>query len=273
MERLGKIMILDWLSLTLPVEKTTHEQQARDNMLTAIYNSDEEFAFWLFQQEKRYASPRRPYCIARQWGHIIAFAGINIDHCLLELSGQACEKLRSVNLLDNVLSIKKARFTRIDVAIDIPDITPDEIIKEGYSDRFRTHSRMSSDTGITHYVGSPKSERYARVYRYNEPHPRSSLCRIEMVHRKRYARIIHEEIMTNGLMTAGIKALSSYEFSHNAVPTDETQALDTVAIIKGDQKTVYWLIAQVAPAFRRLVLDGTIAEPEAFFREHFIPKR
>lgn len=266
-------MILDWLSLTLPVEKTEHEQLARDNMLSAIYESDESFAFWLFQQDKRYASPRRPYCIARQWGYITAFAGININHCLLEVSGQGCEKLRENGLLENVLSIQKARLTRIDVAIDIPDITPDEIVNEGYSERFRTHSRIASDTGVTHYVGSPKSERYARVYRYNEPHPRSNLCRVEMVHRKRYARILHEEILSNGLMCAGIKALSSYDFQHGAIPTDTTQALDTVAIIKGDQKTVYWLIAQVAPAFRRLVVDGTIAEPEAFFREHFMPKK
>lgn len=265
-------MILDWLSLTLPVEKTAHEQQARDNMLEALYSSDEEFVFWLLQQEKRSANPRRPYCIARQWGHIIAFAGINIDHCLVEVSGQGCEKLRTAHLLEHVLSFKNARFTRIDVAIDIPEVTPDEIVTDGYSERFRTHSRIASDTGVTHYIGSVKSERYARVYRYSEPHPRSNLCRVEMVHRKRYARIIHEEILSNGLITAGIKALSSYAFGNVSIPTDKTQVLDTVAIIKGDQKTVYWLIAQVAPAFRRLVIDGTIAEPEKFFREYFMPK-
>lgn len=266
-------MILDWLSLTLPVEKTEHEPRARDEMLQAIYDSDEDFAFWLFQQPKSYATPRRPYCVARQWGHVTAFAGINIDHCLLEISGQGCSELRRKDLMDKVINLKNAKFTRIDVAIDIEGVTPDEIVKMGYSERFRTHSRIESQTGVTHYVGSPKSERYARVYRYNKPHPRANLCRVELVHRKRYARILQQAIIEQGLIQAGVSALTSYDFKHERVPTDKSQALDTIAIIKGDQKTVYWLIAQVAPAFRRLVVDGTIANPEEFFREHFLPER
>jgi DNA relaxase NicK len=265
-------MILDWLSFTLPVEKTDNEQIARDRMLVAIYDAEEEFAFWLFQQDKKPMYARRPYAIARQWGNVAAFAGVNIDHTLIEVSGQGCEELRRANMLDRVLSAKKAHFTRIDIAIDIPDITPDEIIEDGYSDAFRTHSRIASDTGVTHYVGSMKSERYARVYRYNEPHPRSSLCRIEMVHRKRYAKIIHDAIQKKGLLDAGMSALAAYKFKHAGLPQHKTELLDTIAIIKGDQKTIYWLLAQVAPAFRRLVVAGSIPEPERFFREHFLPK-
>lgn len=265
-------MIIDWLSWTKNVQPTSNEQIARDRLLDAIHE-DEEFAFWLWQLDKRTAAPRRPYCIARQWGHIRAFAGVNINHVLFEVSGQGCDQLREAGMLDRVLDLQNTRFTRIDVAFDILGVSPDEIIETGYSGAFKAHSRMQSQTGITHYVGSPKSERYARVYRYNDPHPRANLCRIEIVHRKRYARILARAIKEEGLTSAGLSALASYKFKHDKVPVGANDVLATVAIIKGDQKTVHWMIAQVAPAFRRLVLDGTITDPMAFFNEHFVPTR
>lgn len=264
-------MIIDWLSFTLPIKPTNNDLEASNRAYKALSEYVEPFADWCYAQDVKAVSARRPYCNAIRWGDCVCYSGVNIDHVLVEISGKGCENLRDAKLLNGLLKTVEPSVTRIDIAYDIKKVTPDEIVAKGYSERFRTHSRIASDTGVTHYVGSVKSERYARVYRYSEPHPRHELCRIEIVHRKRYARILAAAINDRGLMETGIAALSSYGFKHKAVPTDPEKALQTVAIIKGDQKTLRWLIAQCAPAFKRLVIDGTITEPNEFFDRYFLP--
>lgn len=264
-------MIVDWISFTLPITPTSDDLTANNRAYLAMSEYVEPFANWCYAQDVKMTGTRRPYCNCIRWGDCAVFSGVNIDHILIEVSGRGCEALRNAQLLDSLLATVKATVTRIDIAIDINDLKPDEIIANGYSDRFRTHSRIESDTGITHYVGSVKSERYARVYRYNKPHPRSELCRVEIVHRKRYAKILATAIAEQGLMKAGLAALSSYGFQHPSVPTNSESVLETVAIVKGDQKTLRWLIAQCAPAFKRLVRDGTITEPNDFFKRYFVP--
>jgi DNA relaxase NicK len=264
-------MIIDWLSYTLGVEPTQNDQLARDRAKYALYDNNHDVAMWYFGSTRSRGVPRRPYAIAYKYGDAIQYVGSNINHTLIELPGQACNALRRVNLLDSLMRSVQMSVTRVDVAFDLLDVEPDGIVANGYSERFRTHSRIASDTGITHYVGSPKSERYARVYKYSEPHPRAHLCRIEIVHRKRYAKILAKAIVSDGLASAGLAALASYAFQHESVPKTGEGILEAVAIIKGSQQTVRWLIAQVSPAFKRLVRDGTIADPEAFFRQYFLP--
>lgn len=264
-------MIIDWLSFTLPITPTGNDLNAQNSAYAALDEYVAPFRSWCYEQDVKAASPRRPYCNAIRWGDATMYSGVNIDHALIEISGKGCGALRQAGILNGLLKTIEHTVTRIDIAYDIEGVTPDEIIEAGYSDRFRTHSRIASDTGITHYVGSVKSERYARVYRYSEPHPRSSLCRIEAVHRKRYARILAAAINDRGLAESGVACLSSYGFKHTAIPTNAEQMLETIAIVKGDQKTLRWLIAQCAPAFRRLVKAGTITEPNEFLRRHFLP--
>jgi DNA relaxase NicK len=263
-------MIVDWLSFTLPIEPTTNDLEASNRSLAALRDYVAPFAEWCYQQDTKATTARRPYCNAIRWGDATLYSGIGIDHCLTEVSGKGCESLRAEGLLEGLLKTVESAVTRIDIAYDILGITPDEIVAEGYSDRFRTHSRISSDTGVTHYVGSVKSERYCRVYRYAPPHPRSNLTRIEVVHRKRYAKILLAAINDTGLNEAGLAALSSYGFKHEAIPKSAGDILATVAIIKGNQKTLRWIIAQVAPAFKRLVKDGTITNPDKFLHDYFL---
>lgn len=265
-------MIIDWMSFTLPVTLATNEQVARDNMNNAIAAACPAFAGWLYSQHAEQAASRRPYTFSYRYGKAQVFGGIGQTHCLIEASGQACEALRVDGMLDQLLRAEMARFTRIDVAIDIASVEPDDIIEAGYSSKFKAHTRIASSKGVTHYIGSPKSERYARVYRYAEPHPRAGLCRIEMVHRKRYARIIVERIINDGLTNAGLAALKSYQFAHDSIPTTGENVLQTVAIVKGDANTLRWIIAQCAPAFRRLVANGTIDSPTEFVDKYFLAK-
>lgn len=264
-------MIVDWLSFTAKVEPTEYEQVLLDRAIASLQGVAPEFAELMLSLERKPAPSRRPYSVVWSYDDIRLFTGVNINHTLIEVSGAGCQILRDTGILDTLITQVQARATRVDVAFDILGVSPDEIVNSGYSGRFRTHSRIESDTGVTHYVGSPKSERYARVYRYASPHPRSNLCRIEIVHKKRYAKIIANAIAEHGLSDAGLSALSSYEFQHDAVPRSESDVLATVAIVKGSQQTLRWLLVQVAPAFKRLVKDGTISDPETFIKQHFLP--
>jgi DNA relaxase NicK len=263
-------MIVDWLSFTVSVEATEHEQALLQRAYNSLVAIAPKFATFLFSLEQKPAAARRPYGVAWRYEDIRLYTGVRINHALIEASGQACGILREQGLLDTLLNDVKERVTRVDIAFDILGVSPDEIIEKGYSDVFRTHSRIASDTGVTHYVGSQKSERYARVYRYADPHPRANLCRIELVHKKRYAKIVANEIAQNGLMQTGVGALAAYKFQHDAVPKTEDNVLATVAIVKGSQKTLRWLLVQVAPAFKRLVADGTISDPDEFIRKYFV---
>lgn len=264
-------MIVDWLSFTATVEPTEYEQALLERATTSLLTAAPEFTQLMLSLERKQAPPRRPYAVAWAYDDIRLFTGVNINHALVEVSGKGCETLREYGVLETLIDQVKSRATRVDIAYDILGVSPDEIVSAGYSGRFRTHSRIESDTGVTHYIGSPKSERYARVYKYAEPHPRANLCRIEVVHKKRYAKIMAVAIAEHGLTQAGLSALASYEFNHDAIPRSENDVLATVAIVKGSQQTLRWLLVQVAPAFKRLVKDGTIQDPETFIRKYFLP--
>lgn len=263
-------MIVDWLSVTFELGEGETLYQLTELTRLALYRSFGQQlgdAIWL---DTVPTSPRNPYVAAWKQPdrNIVTFAN-TVGQGLVEVSGQGCATLRQMSLLEAMLHLAETVCTRVDIAIDILGLTPDEIVSKGYSARFRSHTRIASDKGITHYIGSVKSERYARVYRYAPPNPRAHLCRIELVHRKGYAKLAVKAINRDGIVKTALSALASYKFQHEGVPTSE-QPLATVAILKSSQKTVTWLIAQCAPAFKRLVSEGVIEDPGAFLQKHFL---
>lgn len=268
-------MIIDWLSFTLETEP---DFSGSIELLELI----QELPRLIREQNKplrrvvdaltaslRPATPRAPYSLAwaSKRGLTIMYNPV-LPHMLFEFSGRGCAFLRDIGELEHVIKHAASRMTRIDIAQDIPDLKPSEIVAEGYSARFRTHSQIVSDTGHTYYVGSVKSERYARVYRYAPPHERSNLCRVETVYRKQYAKILAKNICSEGFDMAARKAMGSFEFAHPAVGAEGK--LETVQIEKASTSTIRWLQTQVAPAFKRLVDDGIITDPEKFIRDWFI---
>lgn len=266
-------MIVDWLSFTVPVQATEYEQALYERAIDGLRLANSPFAEFLLSLERKSAAARRPYGIAWKMEHNTLFTAVNCPHALVEVSGQRLADLRGQSLLDGLLASMKDRVTRVDIALDILGVTPDEIIEAGYSGKFRTHSRIKSDKGVTCYVGSQKSERYCRVYRYAPPHPRANLCRIEQVFKGDYATIITEAIINDGLTNAGLSGLESFQFKHERVPRSSGDVLATVSVVKSDQNTLRWLLVQVAPAFKRLVENGTIENPEEWLRENLIPER
>ena len=218
---------------------------------------------------------RAPYVDAWKLreGTIALYAHPHLTHCCVEISGQGCEWLIERGLLEAVLSAARSRITRIDLAVDIKTQTrPLEFVKQTTSKRTKSNGYQISGSGETCYVGSQKSDRYARVYRYAKPHPRSDLLRIETVFRREVARTVARSIIQHGAAKVAASVGEHFGWCHADWNMEITGDIDLrmATAERNGGKTVYWLVNSVAPAFRRLVDDGTIRDPDEFIRRYFL---
>jgi ribosomal protein L19E len=217
---------------------------------------------------------RAPYKDAWTWDElgITLFASKELNHFTVEISGIGCERLIACGLMVELLEAVKTRVTRLDVACDVEtETTPEEFVAVKEHERMRSSGHQSSKTGETQYVGSQKSDRYARVYRYNPPHPRSHLLRIEHVFRADYAKKVAEEISNYGLDAVAAAAGKAFGWKHRDwnCEKDTSADLSIVTAEKEAGKTVFWLINSAAPAFKRLVNEGAIKNPRQFITDYF----
>lgn len=221
------------------------------------------------------SSGRPPYSASYRTDRgIILFWNVRLGHCLMEITGQGCEFLRGVKMLNPLIQRMKSRLTRIDLAVDMQtECTPSSFLAQSQSARFKSRASMLSDTGHTEYVGSRNSERYCRVYRYAPPHPRANLLRSEFVFRKQNAKLFAQSAVECGfdLTALALGAGQIYGFEHDDwnLKGDEI-ALDSWTPERAQGKTVRWLISQVAPAFKRLVNEGVIDNPTEFLEKYFV---
>lgn len=204
---------------------------------------------------------------------ITLYASETLSHCCIEITGTGCERLISLGLLDVVLAHCCERVTRIDIACDIECHTrPQEFVAQLSNQRMKSSGFQKSESGETCYVGSQKSERYARVYRYQPPHPRSHLLRIEHVFRRDHAKEVAKVACRTNLVNVAVAAGNLFGWSHpiwRPAASDMVQ-INPAYVERKMGKTIYWLVKQVAPAFRKLVEDGTIRDPEGFLRDYFL---
>lgn len=218
---------------------------------------------------------RAPYKDSWRLGDrgITLFASPELPHCCIEISGAGCEHLIAENVLNDVLQCVMERVTRIDIASDIETtVTPAQFVAQTHHDRMRAGGSQRSETGETEYVGSQKSDRYARVYRYAEPHPRAHLLRIEHVFRRDYAKVVAARVIQETAQSVVAAAGEAFGWSHEVWNVDASEVAD-ISIVGEQRKannTVFWLIKSCAPAFKRLVSEGEIRDPEAFLRTYFI---
>jgi len=269
---------IDWLTFTMGLAYADETADAYANAIA--YGFEDMFGLELratvfgghWQKQERSRAPYTDAWIQPEGG-ITLFASPNLTHCCVEISGQGCERLISQQLLNKLLTCCAARVTRIDIASDIEtEIRPVEFVEKVDHERMRTSGHVVSDTGETCYVGSQKSDRYARVYRYNPPHPRANLLRIEHVFRREYAKVVAQQITQSEIESIAVSAGKAFGWSH---PVWDITALSTVdlSVVKAEATmggTVFWLIKSVAPSFRKLVAKGVITDPEKFLRDYFL---
>lgn len=230
----------------------------------------------------RQGSGRKPFAISWHTDTGLAwFAGPNSSYVLFEVSGKGCDWLRSLGLETSIISRYAEGMSRIDFAVDIvTDTSPGDFIKLRSNQRIRSVSYVASRKGETVYLGGRKSTRYVRVYRYNAPHPRSRYLRLEFVQRKKHAKVAAHEYVRLVLATNPDRAIRSlaaalgqrFGFAHSDWrPASWGDVnIDTYRPERRSGKTELWLVAQCAPAFKKLVKQGVILDPIAWLTEHFL---
>lgn len=257
---------IDWLSFTLPERVQPRSgMQLRQNAEIAVKGKPSAQQLIFDGQHFNPTAARSPYRIglSREDNGVRIAGSSHTETTLYEVTGRGCEPLAKDNSLRNgVLSEVMDRLTRFDYAIDIvSEIRPSEFTNARDNRRIRSISHISSDKGETVYVGSPKSDRFVRVYRYNDPHPRSKFLRVEFVARRKLAReaAAHYLATKDEGFTASIG--ETYGFRHacwrSAILTDG-EPIRTRVSSRSDQDTVSWLYKQVAPAMRRLIDSGAL---------------
>lgn len=274
---------IDWLTFTLEPQwvSTIPEGGFEDAYINALMDAftqtfPERLVYHAFGgswQRKEYS--RAPYTDA--WvissTDITVFASPALKHFCVEISGAGCERLISIDALQAVLEAVQDRVTRIDIATDIEtDVRPSAFVQSLSHARMRASGYQVSETGETNYVGSQKSDRYARVYRYNPPHPRSHLLRIEHVFRRKYAKVVASAVCAASVEDIASAAGRAFGWQH-AIWKPEAAIHMDISVHggnKGANSTMFWLVHTCAPSFRRLVEAGIIEDPVRFLETYFI---
>lgn len=270
---------IDWLTFTIPMVYGTGEGDnyalAIQNGLLDIFQDDlvRDVFSGEWSRQERSRAPYKDTWMDAESG-ISLYASPNLTHATIEISGQGCERLIANGTVTRVLERCASRITRIDVATDIETSTlPSEFVSITSHERMRASGFQHSVTGETNYVGSKKSDRYARVYRYFPPHPRSHLLRIEHVFRREYAKVVAQSLLDNSLESVAAAAGKAFGWSHVDWQPGMAEHADIsiVAAERGTSSTVTWLVRSVAPAIKRLIKNGTIRNADAFFEQYFKP--
>lgn len=265
---------VDWLSFSFPVatnENTqAHEMGAAVGAALFLLDAGLLTALGL-DDDVEPRSGRRPYAIGwvSKKSGVCVFCHPRLPHALIEVPGKACEYLYQTGVMSGVMSAVQHRVTRLDVAVDIETVTdPLEFSTARPEGRFSASGYVTSETGTTCYVGSQKSDRYARVYRYNEPHERAHLLRVEMVLRGQNARLGTRDILTDGIAKYAAMLGNTYGWQHPdwqpLIATDEKP--ETHRPERAAGKTLYWLADTIAPLLIRLHREGELNVVDFFLR-------
>lgn len=187
--------------------------------------------------------------------------GGTANHILIEMPGTACQAARDEGSLSFIILAAAHRLTRLDIAVDVVNgCSPKDFVMAGYNERFKSYAEIVSESGVTEYVGSMKSERYARVYMYAPPHPRAGTLRIEHVLRSDYAKAAAEFIKSSG--TQGLAEAVGRSFGWLS-PTWQPEHLTDgkLRASRSDRHQpgrVRWLYQVVLPAIIKAHKEGLI---------------
>lgn len=218
---------------------------------------------------------RAPYAFSFRSGSrgVTVFWSGKVSHALVEVSGAGMLAFRQRSLETALLIAARERATRLDVATDMhTTVSPFEFAEAREPGRTKSRGSYTSNSGQTEYVGARQSERFARVYRYSDPHPRAHLLRVEHELKGDTAKAAIAFLLGNSLEELQADLGSRFGWRH-PIWTPGQQALSTLALPakhREEAKTELWLRTQAAAAFKKLVASGTIVNPEAWLKEVFL---
>lgn len=251
---------LDWLSFTYNWDnsETEHDGQAKHDADLALLGFLGEGGYNALIPEGEawtYMKGRKPYSSSLSYDGIRVFFNHKLNHALVEISGTGCTRVFSQPSGVFLLQQVQSRVTRVDIACDIEtDVTPGEFVSHRDSTRHKSFQHVQSETGETCYIGSMTSNRYCRVYKYNDPHPRAGLLRVEHVFRQEDAKKVVAFGFENGIDSLAQQCALIYGWSHEAWELEPASQRELKAhrVERTDAATVLWLYDTVIPSIARL---------------------
>lgn len=257
-------ILVDWVSATIPLineQNPTTLPDLKDDLARTF-----EHHFGPVSGTRPGSGPYRisyHASMTDERHHFTLYGRLGDDTALMEISGSGCEVLRQHGQLEEFLYLSLDTSTRLDIAIDFEtSVAPSEFANTCTNDRIKTRSEITSPTGDTCYLGSRKSERFCRVYRYHEPHPRAKYLRIEMVLKKGLSKNAIGVILQAGLQEAADRAAATYRFSHPIYEHLGAASIQSYRPERDTSQTVRWFYTQVVPALNKLLWDGSLTLEE-----------
>jgi DNA relaxase NicK len=203
----------------------------------------------------------------------VHFGNVNTN-IYVEFGGQALDYVRRVGLYEKFIEKVAPRTSRVDFAVDFEtQCGVKDFIVNRQKGRFKAGGNIWSEDGETSYVGSWKAERFARVYRYHKPHPRSNLLRAEVVLRGSYAKQAMTIILAEGEVKAAMAAHAPFGWTHELwQPTEATESrIVSKRSDKESASTLRWLNGDVAAVIVRLHRNGLLNAQE-WFDTYILPE-
>jgi len=251
---------IDWISFSFEVKPTEIDDErvslaAARRGLERLHPDLPEFL--AFDEGFEAGNGRAPY--RTSWLHASEgyklFTNPVTPHALIEISGRGCDFLADGQSLRYLLETAAHRITRLDIAQDILcDTDPLSFTNQRLGGRFKSHSQAVSSSGSTSYIGSRKSDRYCRVYRYNPPHPRAAFLRVEYSVKAENATATANAILDTSLEATGAALGDAFGWTHPSYRNEAPDAAE-LAVWRPERRegnTVFWLNDTIGPLVARL---------------------
>jgi len=182
-------------------------------------------------------------------------------HIYVEFAGKSCNTFEAQGGLDDIIQRSTDRVSRIDFAVDIlTGIDPREFSEQRTNKSFKSSGNKRTPSGRTEYVGGRTSERMARVYRYEPPHPRAHLLRVEAEYKGIAAKTASKHYLEVGLQQAALDAHQAFGWTHPVWKPDiETGGKIAYKAYRPDNaSTVRWLYGDVVTALSKAIKKDLI---------------
>lgn len=257
---------LDWFSFTFPVrtvdnapDDTTREGviQAFHIWTSGIFIGVVSGELWPIAQERGHYKNRIECPIT---GLSINWNGKD-TYALCEASGRVCDAILERIDVHVLAAAAGGRATRIDLAVDMEvELSPQEFAAQRDTKRFKTSGFYTSQDGETCYIGSRNSDRMARVYRYNPPHPRSHLLRTEVEYKGEGAKALCGSLLSESLINVTLSAHLPFGWSHPIWDTGNAvlSKIAARAYDKSNDGTWKWITEVCWPAVQKAHHNGII---------------
>jgi len=261
------ITLIDYYSYTIQTDREFGKGMFESDNLFAIdlftksadctNDFDREQSNWAAQNAKGFYATRLRHAPSST---AVSYGSVN-RHIFVELAGQACSNFDAVDKLLPLIAATAERCSRIDFAVDIKtEVSPKDFIDERGNKSFKSSGHKYTPGGRTEYLGGRTSERMARVYRYEPPHPRHEYLRIEVELKGDAAKAYAKYLNTHSVEQTTLAAHQIFKWEHAVWDNNQTIAERVTfrSYRPENAATIHWLYGDVVTALRKAISSGLV---------------